>query len=241
MLISIDAGQIEWRVAVELSKDRIGMDELIHNLDMHVNNQHAFNLPSRHIAKIYLFRTIYRGSGYSFSVDPNFSPVSSSSKFWDGINEQFYQKYSGLNELHMEWARTVSAGQPILSPFGREWVIPMETDRMGGPKMPWTKFTNYPVQGTAADIMVLVRLLLKQRITHAGIKHLFISTVHDSIVLDIPNEDDLQQIADIAFGVFRDLPDYIRQIFKYGWVTPLTCEVVYGPNMKDMQEIKESA
>ena len=92
MLIQADAAQLEWRTAVELSKDPIGLQEILNKEDTHSKNQVAFELPSRLIAKIYLFRTIFRGSGWSFANDPDFMHVSSNPKYWDEVNYKFYEK-----------------------------------------------------------------------------------------------------------------------------------------------------
>lgn len=240
MLISGDASQIEWRTAIELSGDKVGLHEVAEKLDAHSLNQEAFNLPSRLIAKIYLFRTIFRGSGYAFSVDPQFSHVSTNPKYWDNVNTLFYEKYNGLDRQHKIWAELVMRGDPIITPFGREFHIPPGTDFRGEIKVPWTVLTNYPVQGTAADVMMLVRLMLKQRLDKSRIVYLFVSTVHDSIVLDIPNEEDLQTVVDIFHQIFDDLPSTIRTVFKYDWKTPLACEVKAGIDMKNMKEIPRS-
>ena len=56
MLIQCDASQLEWRTVLELSRDQVGIDEILKGEDTHSKNQEAFNLPSRLIAKIFLFR-----------------------------------------------------------------------------------------------------------------------------------------------------------------------------------------
>ena len=145
MLIQIDASQLEWRTALELSQDQVGIREILEGQDTHSLNQEAFELPSRLIAKIYLFRTIFRGSGYSFSIDPAFMHVSTNPKYWDAVGEKFYSKYKGLNQCHNKWAENVVAGKPIVGPLGREWYLPMRRNDRGEIKIPWTTLTNYPV------------------------------------------------------------------------------------------------
>ena len=135
---------LEWRTALELSKDQVGIDEIILGEDTHAKNQAAFDLPSRLIAKIFLFRTIFRGSGWSFANDPDFMHVSASAAFWDEMNEKFYAKYSRLDAWHKELAATVMAGQPIVGPLGRSWSI-NNRDKFGNIKVPYTTLTNYPV------------------------------------------------------------------------------------------------
>lgn len=235
-IFAVDASQLEWRTALELSRDEVGMDEIFRHLDTHSLNEKAFELPSRLIAKVYLFRTIFRGSGYAFSVDPDFMHVSDSPKFWDDVNEKFYKKYHGLDKQHNIWADTVLRGKCIEGPLGRQWKIPLTP---GSVKIPWTTLTNYPVQGTGADVMMLVRLSAKRRIQER--KHLhrvqFISTVHDDIKHDTPSEH-IEELTDIYYSVFEDLPKNIKKLFGYDWVVPMACEAKYGPNMGNMQKIK---
>jgi len=87
--------------------------------------------------------------------------------------------------------------------------------------------------------MMLARLSAVKRIKAAGIKADLISTVHDSICWDI-HPKDAQQITDICYAVFDDLPKNIKRLFGYNWETPMTCECKGGPNMKDQQKIQRS-
>lgn len=236
MLISCDAKQLEWRVAVQLSGDKVGLDEIRNKQDTHALNQREFQLPSRLIAKIYLFRTIFRGSGWAFANDPEFSHVSSSAKFWDRINEKFYAKYHGLDKWHKRSASMVMAGQPICGPLGRSWSINIPRDeRTNEVKVPWTTLTNYPVQGTGADIMKMARVIFYKRIKKLGIPCLFITTVHDSIVVDAEAQY-LDVIVKLFHETFAALQENIKKLFGYDWIVPLECEVKIGPNMKDMKE-----
>ena len=234
MLVKCDAGQLEWRTLVELSRDEVALAELLTGEDFHAKNQGVFNLPSRLIAKIYLFRTIYRGSGWSFANDPAFMHVSSNQKFWDDIGEKFYGKYSGIDRCHQKWKDLVLAQHPITIPSGREWIIELGRDRYGELKIPWTVLTNYPNQGLGADVMMLVRLMLWRRLKGSGVK--FISTVHDDIKFDTP-EKHVKLIADTCAEVFNDLPAQMKRVWNYEWVTPMTCEVFQGNNMLDMEKI----
>ncbi len=241
MLIQADASQLEWRTAVELSKDPIGLQEILNKEDTHTKNQIAFELPSRLIAKIYLFRTIFRGSGWSFANDPDFMHVSSSAKYWDKVNEKFYEKYEGLDAKHKEWARLVASGKPIIGPLGRFWPIDIGRDKRGEIYIPWTVLTNYPVQGTGADVMTIARISFYRRLrSKTHLKNvLLVSSVHDSIVVDAPAQY-LQEITNLFHQVFDNLQSNIKKIFGYNWEVPLACEVKYGNNMKQMNKIERT-
>lgn len=231
MLIQIDAAQLEWRVLAWLSGDRVALDEINSGRDFHAENQVTFGLPSRLIAKIYLFRTIYRGSGWSFANDPNFLEVSPSADYWDAINEKFYKKYKGIDAWHQKLAQTVAARRPIRSPLGREWLILPKEDG----KLPWTVFTNYPVQGTGNDIMAVARVSLKNRLLGFGLESKLVQTVHDSIVLDSPTSE-VERIGEMAIRVFDDIPNNFKKL----WGIDLPCkfpgEVKYGKDLKNMKK-----
>ena len=235
-LISCDAKQLEWRTILFLSQDEVGIQEVINNEDAHALNQVAFDLPSRLIAKIYLFRTIFRGSGFSFAHDPAFMHVSSSPKFWDAVGEKFFTKYHGIDLCHKKWAEIVVAGNPIVGPFGREWVFNTKRKDSGEFFIPWTTLTNYPVQGTGADIMAIARVSFARRLRAAEIPVLLVSTVHDSIVVDSPSEY-IQQVVNLFHQVFDDLIPNIRKIFGVEWNVPMAAETKVGPNEKDMEEV----
>lgn len=87
--------------------------------------------------------------------------------------------------------------------------------------------------------MVVARVLAFKRWKDLGLEGHFISTVHDSIVMDVP-DDNVKAAARMLFGVFKDLPKAISQAYKVNWNLPLLCEIGYGPNQKDLTEIKES-
>ena len=239
MLVQADASGLEWRVLVELSRDSTAIDEICGGQDTHSLNQATFELPSRLVAKKYLFRTIYRGSGWAFANDPEFSHVSTDPKFWDGIGEKFYYKYSGIDHVHKRWSDDVVKNGRICGPFGCDWDISLGRDKWGNLKIPWTILTNYPVQGTGADVMMLARISFYRRLKASGIPALMVSTVHDSIVVDTSGTY-VKQISELFYGVFDDLIANIKRCFGYEWVVPLDCEVKYGMDMKNMQKLLRS-
>lgn len=241
MIVSCDAAQLEWRTSVQLSGDPTGLKEILNGDDTHELNRIAFSLPSRLISKIYLFRTIFRGSGWSFANDPDFMHVSASPSYWDEVNEKFYKKYNVLDSWHKQLADVVLSGQPIVGVFGRFWPIAMGTDRRGELKIPWTLLTNYPVQGTGADVMAIARVSFARRLKQSkdlqDVK--LVSSVHDSVVVDCPAAL-VQEVVNLFHQVFDDLPKNIERLFGYKWDVPLKCECKAGVNMMDVTEVTRS-
>ena len=78
--------------------------------------------------------------------------------------------------------------------------------------------------------------MIQQRLI-TGLEGKFISTVHDSIVGDVP-EKNVEAFANVIFSTFRDLPKAISQAYNCDWNLPLLAEISYGKNMKDQTLIE---
>ena len=230
MIIQSDAKALEWYTAVWLSQDKIGLKEIIDGADLHSENQKAFNLPSRLIAKKYLFRTIYRGSAYAFSKDPEFASTSSSVKFWEDIGDKFFNKYSGLKKWHTFLGQQVQTGKPIVGPQGREWVFEMVQNHRGDLVVPWTTVTNHPVQGTGHDIMAIIRVSFFNRFKKLGINGKLIGTIHDSILVDVA-DNEVERTVKLFEDCFADMPINFERMFGVKPNIPLKCECHYGHTM----------
>lgn len=232
MLIACDASALEWRILALLSNDQVAIEELNSGADVHSLNQAELQLPTRLIAKIFLFRTIYRGSGWAFSKDNDFKHVSTDPDFWDKKNEVFYRKYGGINKCHQEWAVRVSTQKTLIGPSGREWAIPLKADG----SLPWTTLTNYPVQGTGADLMALARVSLRNRLKTGKLQSLLISTVHDSLVIDSPKQD-IDKVIGMCYNVFDDLPKNVKKFWGMESPIKFPCEIKVGHNLGEMEKV----
>lgn len=194
-------------------------------------------LPSRLIAKIFLFRTIFRGSGWAFARDPDFAHVSSDPDYWEERNARFYSKYAGLDQTHQQWFARVAERKPIIGPTGRSWKIDL-AEKRGRLVVPITQAANYPVQGTGADIMMVARLSFFRRIKERGWSDvLLVSTVHDSIVVDCPTAR-IEEVAKLFHEVFNDLPKNFQKLFNVKMPIPFPCETKFGHNLGEMEKIE---
>lgn len=237
MFVQVDAAQLEWRVAVFLSNDKTGIEEINDRdanpndpeKDIHEKNRRAFELPERLIAKRFLFRTIFRGTGWAFAHDPDFFHVSKDPEYWDELNAQFFRKYSGLNAAHLTWAHCVAQRKPIVSPLGNWWWIELKPDG----SLPWSKLTNSPVQGTGADIVLLARITMRNRLQKLGSVSLAVNTVHDSIVYDCPTAKEVDLVAKTAIESFRDVKSNIERMWKIPVPILFTGEVKIGPTLSE--------
>lgn len=236
MLINVDVRGLEVVVAAELSNDATLKQEIIDKVDIHDANRIRFGLgegkPGRLVAKIFKFRLIYGGSAYSYANDPDFTGVSSDQKFWQGVIDEYYKKYSGIKKWHDELLNIVKRDGYITIPSGRVYEFKPDF-KYGQWRWSLTQIKNYPVQGFGADLVMLARIEAKRLVKESGLEALFVQTIHDSIVLDTP-EKNCYTISRCLKEAVEAVPRLCKEKLGYDFSLPLTCELQFGANKKDM-------
>lgn len=247
-IINTDAKSLEWCTYLFLSQDKVGIPEWNNVIkypdkynDIHTTNQKAFKLPSRLIAKKLLFRGIYAESdaedgktskaAFAFSGDPEFMPVSKSTKYWQQVLNAFFLKYKDLKAKHHAFIQEATTTGKIISPFGREYNFEQKQSYKG-PYWAIPDILNWPNQGLGADIMAVARVVTMHGKRKRNIQGDLISTVHDSIVWDAATQS-IPEIQKLMLDVFYNLPYYIKQYFGIDWNVELVCETNIGNNMKE--------
>ena len=242
ILINIDVKGLEVVVAAQLSGDKVLSQEIIDRVDIHAANQAAFNLgegkQGRLIAKIFKFRFIYGGSAYSYANDSDFMGVSTSEQFWQDVIDRYYEKYRGIADWHNQIVEEAKRNKRLEVPSGRYYPFNPEPS-YNGFKWPITKIKNYPVQGFGADLVKLARLEAKKNLRDSGLEALLVSTIHDSIVVDTPSKN-LDAVSKILLDAVESVPALCKKVWDYDFGLPLTAEIQYGHNKRDMEEYKFS-
>ena len=238
MLLQADAKQLEWVGATYLSQDQVALKEIWDSVDQHSDNQTRFGLPSRLVAKTFVFRLIYGGSAYSYANDPNFRDIGNE-KFWQGVIDQFYDKYKGLRDWHKKIVDDVKRDGYLRMPTGRTYyyVPDLKYNRAEWPR---TKILNYPVQGLGADLMAIARVSLRNRLKEKeGVT--LVNTVHDSIILDFdPKIWDNNSIVNLVDKCFNDIPANFKKLFGKDFNLPMRVECQIGPTWGNMEVVHAS-
>ena len=241
MFVNCDASGLEVNCAAFLSQDPTLMDEIVNKADIHSNNQARFGLPKgeegRLIAKIFVFRLIYGGSAYSYANDPNFTGVSASEKYWQKVIDEFYNKYQGIYKWHIKILEEVMMNKRLIMPTGRQYDFFPTINYRGEPKWPDTKIKNYPVQGLGADLMSIARVDFAKRFWKSELEGKLRSTVHDSIVIDVPKKN-VDIVLQMFYDVFNDIPKNFKSIFSVEYSLPLFCECKVGMDLKNLEKVK---
>ena len=137
----------------------------------------------------------------------------------------------------MKYIKDATTTGRIVSPFGREYIFESKLNKRGERVWNNSDITNWPNQGCGADVMAVARVACYQRIKRANIKGKLISTVHDSIVADVP-DNEVKCVAEIFDQVFKDLPQLVTKAYGVDWNVPMLGEISIGPNMLDLEEVK---
>lgn len=235
MLVNCDIKGLEVVVAAELSGDAILKQEIIDKVDTHERNRLAFNLPSRLIAKIFVFRLIYGGSAYSYAMDPDFTIAGLSQKQWQEVIDSFYTKYKGLKKWHDGLVEQVRRTGILEIPSGRYYSYVPKKNWRGELVWPRTTILNYPVQGFGADLTMLARIEFFKRFKESGLEGFFIQTIHDSLVADVPRRN-VDKVAEMMYNSVLAVPELCKRDFGYNFSLPLTSELMVGPNKKDLTD-----
>tara|TARA_R110000868_G_scaffold306526_2_gene567759 strand:+ start:610 stop:1320 length:711 start_codon:yes stop_codon:yes gene_type:complete len=236
MILNADAKALEWVCASYLSKDKTAHQEIWDEIDQHTDNQNRFGLPSRLIAKTFVFRLIYGGSAFSYANDPNFKDIGNE-MFWQNVIDQFYRKYTGLKDWHDQLMFQVKQTNKLIMPTGRTYKYLPETNSMGNIKYPRTRILNYPVQGLGADLMTIARISLYNKIAKMdGVK--LINTVHDSIMLDFdPKVCYTNSIVQIVKESFENVPANFKHLFGKEFNLPMRVDIQVGNTWGNLTDI----
>lgn len=230
MILEADATGLEVVGAGFLSQCPVLCNELVTGVDVHGANESVLGI-DRLTAKKFFFRLIYGGTEFSYANDTDFNHISSKPNYWKNVIDNFYVKYYGISQWHYRLVFDVQRSGEYTSPTGRKYKFQPTNG-----EWPRTTILNYPVQGLGADIMSLIRISSWRRIRRELPRALFVNTVHDSIVLDLP-EEDVKPAKQIIDQVFIDFPGNFKRIFGSEFNLPLRCKVKVGLNWKDLQEI----
>lgn len=241
MLINADVKGLEVCCAAYLSGDPVLNKEILDGVDIHAENQMALALPTRLIAKTFIFRLIYGGSAFSYAKDPNFNSVSDKPAYWQAVIDNFYDKYQGLYKWHEKLVQDVVLTGKYVSPVGREYTFKPYKNNRGEWQWPRTTILNYPVQGFGADLMTLMRVSLWNRLRKNPVWHKVrpLVTVHDSVMLDTPPKL-VDEIVKLIEDVASDVPRNFFKLWKSKYHLPFVVEIEVGRNYLNMEKVNHA-
>lgn len=243
MIVNIDFAGLEWRTVLEWTEDQIGLEEVLSGADAHSDNQKFFGLPSRLIAKVFLFRAIFRGKAFAYANDPDFMAVSKDAAFWEDVIQRFYKKYSGIGKTHEECLKEVyrNGGVYVHPLSGREFQF-KKYEKRGRKDYNDSEVVNFPVQSLGADIVAVFRTYVQTKIKRAGLdkRVILLATVHDSCVWDVADSDAYLALVSTAHEAMEQLSNAWLYLYGVPLKVPHGYEVEAGSNYGSAKSVMEA-
>lgn len=230
--ISADYSQIELRVLAHLSEDSALIEAFLEGADIHARTAaRVFKVPEaevtpqmRRFAKTINFGLLYGMGAFRLARDLGISQ-GEAQRFIDDYFAAFPRVREYLFGV-VESARQLGYVQTIT---GRRRMIEGLNDRNHNVRAAAERMAlNTPVQGSAADIIKIAMVRLRDRLKRGGYDARLVLQVHDELVLEV-REGQVEEVAGV-----------MKEIMEQAWVlrVPLVVEISRGKVWSQMQEMQ---
>ncbi|HEX2674594.1 MAG TPA: DNA polymerase I [Polyangiaceae bacterium] len=224
VLVSADYSQIELRVLAHLSQDPVLLDAFRTGQDIHTRTAlEIFELREEELtrehrtrAKAVNFGVIYGQGDSGLSKSLGIARAEASS-----FIAAYFRRYEGVRRFMNETLERARAGEAVRSLLGRRRLLPTIRSANRAERLAAERIAmNMPIQGTAADLLKLAMLALKDPPTPGARMTL---SVHDELVFEVPEAEVAEAEAKIKVAMEN----------VYQLAVPLIVEVGHGPNWND--------
>lgn len=216
-----DGSQLEFRVAVEMGHDVVGLHEIENGVDIHAatartlfdnGDPEIVGLPAekrRQESKKSTFRPLYGGSQGSPALQ--------------AYCEYFKAHYAGVSKTQYGWALKCCDKGQFTAPYGMTFFFPDTKMSKRGYINNTTSIYNYPVQGFATgEIIPIALVYFWHRTRKLRVK--IMNTVHDSIASKC-HKDDIEEVDGIAKQCFTyDVYEFLKRVYHLSFRVPLGLE-----------------
>jgi DNA polymerase-1 len=189
-LVSADYSQIELRVLAHLSQDELLCDSFRSGQDVHLRTaMEVFDVKAEDVtremrtrAKAVNFGVIY-GQGDSGLAKVLHIPRVEASNFI----ATYFRRYQGVRSFMTATLERARAGEAVRSLLGRHRLLPNIRSANRAERLAAERIAmNMPIQGTAADILKLAMLSLREPPTPGA---RMVLSVHDELVFEVPDAE----------------------------------------------------
>lgn len=144
----------------------------------------------------------------------------------------YYAAFPDVRRFQDELISKVKTDGYIESPFGRRAYYPYINDRDGGRASKARRSAlNMPIQSSASDITLMALVIIDRAIQQDGLRTMIVNTVHDSIILDVP-EDEVDTVANLCISIMETIKEhalfYMPNIDMTWLQCPLKADIEVG-------------
>ncbi len=203
VLLSADYSQIELRLIAEISGDEAMLDAFQKKLDIHTATAAGvYGVPldqvtsdQRRAAKTVNFSIIYGAGATNLSNQLGIKRTEAKE-----LIENYFKQYSGLKKYMTDIVEFARANGYVETLLGRRRKLRDIDSRNGMMRAMAERIAiNTPIQGTAADLIKVAMINIREALIEGDFQSKMILQVHDELVFDVP-KDELERLKPIVFS-----------------------------------------
>ena len=193
MLVDADYSQIELRLLAHIAGDEHMIAAFRSGEDIHtVTASQVFGVAPdevthemRRRAKAVNFGIVYGISDFSLSQD--IGVTRSEAKEY---MEKYFEKYSGVHAYMTRVVEQAKADGYVSTIFGRRrWLPELKSSNFNMRSFGERVALNMPIQGTAADIIKLAMIRVRDKLAEEGLAAKLVLQVHDELIVECPEKE----------------------------------------------------
>lgn len=190
VLIDADYSQIELRVLAHISQDKHMIGAFVAGQDIHAATaSKVYHLPldeitsaMRSSCKAVNFGIVYGISDFSLAQD-----IGVSRKEAAEFIKTYLDSYPGIENYMSTIKQTAHEQGYVTTLFGRRRAVPDIDSKNFNVRSAAERIAmNTPIQGTAADIIKIAMVRVRDRLKREGLESRLILQVHDELILEAP-------------------------------------------------------
>ena len=193
VLVDADYSQIELRLLAHMAKDEAMISAFNSGDDIHtITASQVFGVEPgevttlmRRSAKAVNFGIVYGISSFSLSQDIHVS-VAEAKEYMD----KYFAHYAGVKAYMDAIIEQAKADGYVSTLFGRRrWVPELKSSNFNTRSFGERVALNAPIQGTAADIIKLAMIAVRNRLKAEGLESRLVLQVHDELIVECPEHE----------------------------------------------------
>jgi len=201
VLVDADYSQIELRLLACMAGDKAMIDGFNSGEDIHtITASQVFGVAQsevtplmRRSAKAVNFGIVYGISAFSLSQDIKVS-VAEAKDYMD----RYFAHYAGVKAYMDAVVEQAKKEGYVATLFGRRrWVPELKSSNFNMRSFGERVALNAPIQGTAADIIKLAMIRVRDRLKAEGLEGKLVLQVHDELIVECP-EQEAQRVCELV-------------------------------------------
>lgn len=232
VLVSFDYSQQELRILAHLAQEKALIQAFESNQDVHaLTASKLFKTPysevskqQRTVGKTINFGIIYGMSSYGMSAGLQIPPENA-----ELFIQQFYASYPNIKTYYDNYLKNARIHGFVETILGRRRYVFEDPKRKFIDNGMRRVLMNYPIQGSAADLMKKGMVDIQNKILTKYPDVYLLLTIHDDLVFEIPDTDKNK-----LTNVINEIQTILCSVYPLS--VPLEVEIKTGKRWGDLQK-----